>query len=239
MAFARLRAASTRAPIATGELIALLALVIAAPPALAEGSDRFGVTQPQSIPEVATGRPTIDGRISDRHSLDGDGVRARGVIEHVGAGRATVRLQVRKAGTRRWRTVVTRKVPGSRKFTLVWHGRRPGRFIVRLVGRAGDARAFDRLGTVYVYRPSFASWYGPGFYGRRTACGGRLTASVLGVAHKTLPCGTRVTFHLHGRTVTAKVIDRGPFAAGRDWDLTPALKRRLRFGSTGRVHATS
>ena len=72
---------------------------------------------------------------------------------------------------------------------------------------------------------SDVSWYGPGFYGRRTACGHALTTSLRGVAHRTLPCGTRVTFRnpANGRTVTAPVVDRGPYVAGRQWDLTGGL----------------
>ena len=154
-------------------------------------------------------------------------------------GRAVVRLQVRKVGKRAWRQVVATRAANGKKFTLRWRGGKPGRYLTRLVVRKSGRAATDRLGAVYVYRATFASWYGPGFMGNRTACGQRLTGSIMGVAHKTLPCGTRVTFHLRGRTVTARVIDRGPFAHGRDWDLTPALKRKLRFGSTGTVHTTS
>jgi rare lipoprotein A len=89
-----------------------------------------------------------------------------------------------------------------------------------------------------VYRPALASWYGPGFYGRHLACGGRLGFSTLGVANKTLPCGTRVTLRYRGRTLRVPVIDRGPFAGNREFDLTAATKRRLRFGSTGVVLST-
>lgn len=66
------------------------------------------------------------------------------------------------------------------------------------------------------------SWYGPGFYGHRTACGKALTTSLIGVANRTLPCGTLVTFRnpANGRTVTLPVVDRGPYVAGRQWDLT-------------------
>ncbi|HKG56648.1 MAG TPA: septal ring lytic transglycosylase RlpA family protein [Candidatus Limnocylindrales bacterium] len=66
------------------------------------------------------------------------------------------------------------------------------------------------------------SWYGPGFYGHRTACGYALTTSLVGVAHKTLPCGTLVKFRnpANGVTVTMPVVDRGPYVAGRQWDLT-------------------
>jgi len=72
-----------------------------------------------------------------------------------------------------------------------------------------------------------ASWYGPGFYGNRTACGQTYTESSWGVAHKSLPCGTLVQFRHNGRVVTAPVIDRGPYIAGRTWDLSAALCRAL------------
>lgn len=66
------------------------------------------------------------------------------------------------------------------------------------------------------------SWYGPGFYGQRTACGYTLTTTLRGVAHRTLPCGTLVTFRnpYTGATITVPVVDRGPYVAGRQWDLT-------------------
>jgi Lytic transglycolase len=79
------------------------------------------------------------------------------------------------------------------------------------------------------------SWYGPGFYGRRTACGQAMTESLVGVAHKTLPCGTRITFKnpANGRIVTAPVVDRGPYVAGRQWDLTGGLCLKLAHCYTG------
>lgn len=73
----------------------------------------------------------------------------------------------------------------------------------------------------------YASWYGPGFYGNRTACGKRLKTTTVGVAHKKLPCGTRVAFAYMGHWVRAKVIDRGPYVKGRRWDLTEALATQL------------
>ncbi|MEO5939405.1 MAG: septal ring lytic transglycosylase RlpA family protein [Candidatus Limnocylindrales bacterium] len=85
---------------------------------------------------------------------------------------------------------------------------------------------------------SNVSWYGPGFYGHRTACGYAMTTSLVGVAHRTLPCGTKVTFRnpANGRTVTTKVVDRGPYVTGRDWDLTGGLCLALGHCYTGALY---
>lgn len=82
---------------------------------------------------------------------------------------------------------------------------------------------------------SGASWYGPGFYGRRTACGQALTRALVGVAHRTLPCGTLVQFRHGGTVVTAPVVDRGPYIAGREWDMTAGLCSALGRCWTGRL----
>ena len=80
-----------------------------------------------------------------------------------------------------------------------------------------------------------ATWYGPGLYGNQTACGKVLRRSTVGVASRSLPCGTKVTFGYHGHYVVAKVIDRGPFAKGVSFDLTSALAQQLGFGASGPV----
>lgn len=72
-----------------------------------------------------------------------------------------------------------------------------------------------------------ASWYGPGFYGNRTACGQLYTPEISGVAHRTLPCGTMLELEFRGRVVTVPVIDRGPFIAGRTLDLSNATRAAL------------
>jgi rare lipoprotein A (RlpA)-like double-psi beta-barrel protein len=69
-----------------------------------------------------------------------------------------------------------------------------------------------------------ASWYGPGFYGNRTACGQTYTPEIIGVAHRTLRCGTLLVLEYRGRTLTAPVIDRGPYIAGRTLDLSNATR---------------
>src|ERR1700689_909767 len=91
----------------------------------------------------------------------------------------------------------------------------PGRSAARSVDSGGGA-----------FHPAEASWYGGG---GSLACGGTLTSSTLGVANKTLPCGTWIVLRYHGRSVQVQVIDRGPFVAGREFDLTEATKRALGF----------
>ena len=80
------------------------------------------------------------------------------------------------------------------------------------------------------------SWYGPGFYENRLPCWPWLKANGLpiqflpdtwGVAHKSLPCGTMVTLTHGTRTVTVPVVDRGPYIAGREFDLSPRVKAEL------------
>lgn len=173
-----------------------------------------------------------------RHVVGGRSATVRGRVLPAGAGRV-VRLQVRRSG--RWTTVDRDRTSGRGAYALRWRPGGVGRHQIRVrVSRDAATTATRRtLGRVNVYRSAHASWYGPGFYGGRTACGQTLGYGTLGVAHKTLPCGTKVTFRHRGRTVTVPVIDRGPFAAGREWDLTGATKRALGFGSTGNVLSTS
>jgi rare lipoprotein A (peptidoglycan hydrolase) len=72
-------------------------------------------------------------------------------------------------------------------------------------------------------------------YGLGLACGGVLGRDQLGVAHKTAPCGTRITFTYAGRSLTVPVIDRGPYIAGREWDLTGATAAALGFPGLGQI----
>lgn len=90
---------------------------------------------------------------------------------------------------------------------------------------------------VWRYDPEI-SFYGPGFYGRRTACGLAYTTTIVGVAHRSLPCGTMVRFRnpYNGRELTVPVIDRGPYVAGRTWDLSGAACRALGHCWTGPIY---
>lgn len=91
----------------------------------------------------------------------------------------------------------------------------------------GGARDGGRRGTGPGNTLGLASWYGPGFYGNRTACGQVYTPEILGVAHLTLPCGTPLTLTYGGRSSTVPVIDRGPHIAARTLDLSHATKVAL------------
>jgi rare lipoprotein A (peptidoglycan hydrolase) len=84
------------------------------------------------------------------------------------------------------------------------------------------------------YRTTTASWYGPGLYGNPLGCGGRLYPGTEGVAHKGLGCGTRIEI-CASRCALTRVIDRGPYVAGREFDITEALKNRIGFSGVGRV----
>jgi rare lipoprotein A len=86
------------------------------------------------------------------------------------------------------------------------------------------------------FRYAGASWYGgPSMWGRSTACGTTLRPNTLGVAYKTLPCGTTVKFVYHGHVLITQVIDRGPYVKGRAWDFTQAASEALGFEGVGRV----
>ena len=154
------------------------------------------------------------------------------------AGGARVSLQVRRPGG--WRTIERDRTSSEGRFKLRDRRRQTLSAKARVVARphAGLAKGRRKVGRLNVYRYAQASWYGPGFYGRQTGCGGRLDPGELGVAHKSLPCGSKVTFRHKGRSVRVRVIDRGPYVGGREYDLTEATARRLGFSGHGPVLTT-
>ncbi len=85
------------------------------------------------------------------------------------------------------------------------------------------------------WKTARASWSGPGFYGNTMAGGGVLQPDSMVVAHRSLPFGTRIEFSYKGRTCIATVQDRGPFTAGRVFDLGPGTARTLGFSGVGTV----
>jgi rare lipoprotein A len=203
--------------------------VAAGPAASSAGTSReLGVRVAAALRTTKVRRDVVAGRSAT----------VSGRVLPAGSGRV-VRLQVRRGGA--WKTVDRDATSKGGAYALRWKTRGIGRMSMRVrVGSdAGTTAARRTLGRLNVYRRVFASWYGPGFYGGRTACGQTLGYGTLGVAHKSLPCGTKITFRLRGRKVTVPVIDRGPYVGGREYDLTGATKRALGFGSTGHVLATT
>jgi len=88
-----------------------------------------------------------------------------------------------------------------------------------------------------VHPTGIATWFGPGFFGKRTACGQTLTPGVVGVANRSLPCGTLVKVSYRGRTLTVPVLDRGPYShIGANWDLTAGAAQALGITETVRIH---
>lgn len=159
------------------------------------------------------------------NDLEGRSMRVLGVLRPA-LPHAPVALQIRHGG--HWHTVARTRTGLRGRFGLRFVPSSPATVAVR-VATAGVTR---RIGLLNVYREVDASWYGGG---GSLACGGELTSSTLGVANKTLPCGTLVTLRYGGRTVRVPVVDRGPYVPGREFDLTEATKQALGFPGLGAV----
>ncbi|HEX8855676.1 MAG TPA: septal ring lytic transglycosylase RlpA family protein [Thermoleophilaceae bacterium] len=135
---------------------------------------------------------------------------------------------------------VTVAAAGDGSFSALWKPAKAGRYLLRAVlgdgqAEAGAAQAASAPLAVTVFRTVKATWYGPGFYGKKTACGQRLTRALVGIAHRTLPCGSTVAVTYRGRTLNLPVIDRGPFARGVSYDLTGAAAKALGMTVTSRI----
>jgi rare lipoprotein A len=160
------------------------------------------------------------------------------LLENRHGGERGLAVALQSLGRHGWRMLARTRTGPHGRFRVSYTPQRLGSQTLRL-RFAGDAQALGshkRLGSLNVFRLAGASWYGGG---GTMACGGALTSSTLGVANKTLPCGTLVTLRYGGRDVRVPVVDRGPYVAGREFDLTEATKRALGFGDTGNVWSTS
>jgi rare lipoprotein A len=98
-----------------------------------------------------------------------------------------------------------------------------------------DPASLNRVETLQAKVASLASWYGPGFHGRRTASGQIYNQNALTAAHKSLPFGTRVkvTNLNNGKSVTVVVNDDGPHVSGRVIDLSRGAAERIGMISSG------
>jgi rare lipoprotein A len=103
-------------------------------------------------------------------------------------------------------------------------------------GGAAAAPAESTSSTPAKISPSgIATWFGPGFYGKQTACGQTLTPAVVGIANRTLPCGTLVSVSYRGHSLTVPVLDRGPYGHHANWDLTAGAAESLGITETVRI----
>lgn len=197
-----------------------------------DGIKKAAVATPTKQLKKPRAKPRIS--VSHRHVAVGQAVRLQGRVRP--GGRRAFKVVVRGPKTSVLKSATTQRG----RYRQQWRPQKAGIYRLRAYagfnGRARGGVAARR--TVTVYRPVHASWYGPGFWGNRTACGQTLTEGMLGVAHKTLPCGTKLRLKNGKRRVTVRVIDRGPFIPGREFDLTYATKKRLGFGDVGTIYAS-
>lgn len=197
---------------------------VPAPVAPSVGATGYGTPGTRAIvvaPTALLGRPT----------------QVRGTMP--GAARRRVILE-RLDPRRGWRHVRGGRVRSNHHFLIRWRADLSGRVSLRVVlaPRRHSARrvaATAPVAQVNVYRPSRATFFGPGLYGRTTACGQVLTPLLLGVAHKHLKCATLVAILYRGREIVVPVVDRGPYHEGYSWDLTQAAADALAFTGAGAI----
>jgi rare lipoprotein A len=98
--------------------------------------------------------------------------------------------------------------------------------IIRRTYRTGEAYIYNVHGTAKstrgscVARSGEASWYGPGFHGKKTANGERFNQNDRTAAHRTLPFGTLVRVTYKGRSTVVRINDAGPYVGNRVIDLS-------------------
>jgi rare lipoprotein A len=175
----------------------------------------------------ASSAPNAVSLKGQRNVMADRAVTFRGRVAPGGSHRVVVQVGGRKLRTR---------THNDGAYKVRWHAPRAGVYSAR--SRVHGSSVRSHRVRVNAYRPAAASYYGPGLYGGALACGGTLSPDKLGVANKSLPCGSKVTLRYHGNTVTVQVIDRGPYAGNREYDLTAATKAKLGFPSTGTVLTT-
>ena len=154
----------------------------------------FAVISPSALAQEPSGGAAAPAAAPAPFRLSGGGgallgkkVRFRGTVDAKLAGRPVV-VQAFDPATEAWTKQAKTTVKPDGTFVARWKARKLGQFRTRALigGSARTAAASPEL-TLTVFRPAIATWYGPGFYGNKTACGIELTETLVGVAHRTLP----------------------------------------------------
>lgn len=203
----------------------------AAPTATAPAAPVVAQTAAEKPAKRAASLRVLSRRLNVR---TGRTARVGGRLTPAAPGR-TVTLERR--GAKGWKTIDKARTSRTGRFTLKYKTGKvdTAQVRVRFSGSRDVRGKSRRVGRLNVFRPALASWYGPGLFGNKLGCGGTLNAGTIGVAHKSLPCGTKLVLRKGSRIVRATVIDRGPYVGAREFDLTQATKQRLGFGSTGTI----
>ncbi len=219
----------------------------------AASPDTGGTAMPDVIAPstggMGYGDPGTRSLVAGPTALLGRDMVVRGTMPGAARRRVILQLLDDRHG---WRNIARGRVRTSERFRIRWRADRSGRLSLRAViaprthrgsrdrGRAAEVEAATAgpVLAVTVYRPAMASFFGPGLFGRQTACGMTLTPELHGVAHRRLPCGTLVALTYRGRELVVPVIDRGPFSSRYSWDLTQATADALGFASSGGIGYT-
>lgn len=233
----------------TGGILALAGGMLAIPALALAGSGGAGMSSPGSanvpvrpgnVPVTSTSNGiTLEANASASVRT---GVSVTGSVPAADAGGSVEIDELVSTPGATWVPVAVVRAASNGSFAAAWHTGRPGQLTIRAVlsGKQGSAAAASPPAvSVTVYRRSIATLYGPGFYGHRTACGVVLRRRTIGVANRTLPCGTEVQIYYNGNVVTVPVIDRGPYAHNANWDLTMATGRALGMLGTAVIGAAS
>jgi rare lipoprotein A len=214
-----------------GFVVALLGASFAMPAAAT--ADTGGTPAP-----TPGGTGTVDPNFvltTSNSTFVGSPLQIKGFAADAAGQTVVIQSQVATGG---WVAVATASADQSGNFATTWYPPTSGEYQLRAAlngAQAADTTTASASHAVRVYKRARASWYGPGFYGKRTACGKRLNRATTGVAHRTLACGTQVAIRYAGRSIVVQVIDRGPFARGVSWDLTSATAKKLGMTVTSRV----
>jgi rare lipoprotein A len=212
---------------------AALALSVGASPAVAATGHHQKPAQHRHHKTQKRVKSHVVLHVSEHSVLAGDSVTVRGKVRPSGGHQVKVVF----GGTDHEVLALHTKSNGT--FKAQWDVAELGNYTVQAFG-VHDKKvrsAESKVRHLTSFRLAGASYYGPGLYGNGVACGGTLEPGTLGVANKTLPCGTMVKLRYNGRSITVPVIDRGPYIAGREYDLTEATKDRLGFPGVGYVQA--